>query len=190
MKKHLPLIAGIALLLLVIVALAGAYAYLSFMQEPIPAETETAPSFPSSGVSTGYARDTRSIALASGETIAVNDFIDNGITYADPMNEGAYFLAGSVGYCAGEPGCPDTGTPDFSILYLEADQTFIVNLDAEPLGESRRKAERYLADVLGISATQLCALSYTVGTTYALSPTYGSITNLGFSECPGAIALP
>ena len=159
---------------------------------PVPEQPPTGTLFPSSGGlgGGGSGTDTLLLTLATGERIAVNNFLVNGVTFEDPANEGAYYLAGNLEYCLEDGTCPNTNTPRFSILFFENGQNFAVSLNEEPLRESRQAAELYLMNALGISAQQMCDLSYTLGTTVSVNETYGSITNLGFSFCEMAVPLP
>lgn len=192
MKAYLPLIAGAVLLILTALICVGAYLFLEQNRQADIEVPSVSTYFPySGGVSNGSTKTgTRSLMLATGERMVVNDFLDNGVTFADPANEGSYYLAGNLEYCLDDGTCPDTKTPDFSILYLEADQSFSISLNEEPLRESRSKAEQYLMVALSISAQEMCDLTYTLGTTVSVNEVYGSITNLGFSGCPGAVSLP
>ena len=187
--KNFALWIGALLIILGIAMLA--FVFLREQKEPEPETVPQNPGtyFPSTGSSTGGTAQ-RPIMLSTGEQIMANDFINNGVTFEDPVNEGSFYLAGKLDYCLEDGTCPDTRTPEFSILYLEAEQSFIVSLNEEPLRESRGKAEEYLMRALGISQNEMCSLTHTVGTTVSVNEAYGSITDLGFSFCPGATALP
>lgn len=189
MKK---LVIGIGIILFVI-AIGFAVYLLSQGQpstDPADGPTGGRPLFPSGSTNTGTPQDMRTLRLSTGEAVQVNDFVNNGITFKDPANEGSYYLAGELPYCLDDGTCPTTSTPAFSILYLEPDQGFTVSLNQEPLGSSRLQAENYLQQALGISRERMCELTYTVGTTVSVNEVYGSITNLGFSFCPNATKLP
>ena len=122
--------------------------------------------------------------------VVTTDFIDNGITGADPQNPGIYYLAGSPGYCLTDGTCPGGAREStFNITYDAAHQFFTIALVAEPLGAVRSKAEHFLLNALGITETQLCTLNYYVGTISALNDLYAG-KNLGFSFCPNATVLP
>lgn len=193
MKNSTLWIAGTVLIILTITIVVGSYFLLAQKHEPIsPRQEPSGILFPSSGGVFGDETKikTRSLMLATGKTILVKDFIANGITFEDPANSGSYFLAGKLEYCLDDGTCPDTNTPNFSILFLEADQSFSVSLNEEPLRGSRASAERYLMAALGVSEKEMCDLQYSLGTTVSVNEAYGSITNLGFSFCEGAIPLP
>ncbi|MDQ1299940.1 MAG: hypothetical protein QG636_608 [Patescibacteria group bacterium] len=193
MKNSTLWIAGSALFILTGIIIVGAYFFLvEQRQQPDTEPTPTGTYFPTNGgISEGTSESqTRSLALSTGKRIAVKDFLANGVTFKDPANQGAYYLAGKLDYCLEDGTCPDTNTPAFSILYLEEGQNFSISLNSEPLKSSRIAAERYLMAALGISEQQMCELEYTLGTTVSVNEAYGSITNLGFSFCEGAIPLP
>jgi hypothetical protein len=130
------------------------------------------------------------IPTQEGGQVATLNFIDNDITVKDPANEGNYYLAGSSGYCFEDGTCPSAGDPGFNIVYFSQEGSFAISLNREPLGEVRRDAEQYLRNMLGISETQMCSLNYYISTTVYVNSRYGSMGNLGFSFCPGAVALP
>ncbi|MDP2816323.1 MAG: hypothetical protein Q8O19_06565, partial [Rectinemataceae bacterium] len=178
---------------LTVAIVVGAYFFLA--QEREPTSTEQEPGgilFPSSGglFGEGTKAQTRSLTLATGKRIVVKDFLANGITFEDPANSGSYFLAGKLEYCLEDGTCPDTNTPSFSVLFIETDQSFSISLNEEPLKSSRVSVEQYLMNVLGMSEDGMCDLQYSLGTTVSVNETYGSINNLGFSFCEGAIPLP
>ena len=149
------------------------------------------------GTSTGVSNSpvpsngaTMQVALRSGGSVVVSDFIHNGETAADIENSGRYFLAGSLGYCIANVGCPSGfASTDFQIIYTASDQSFHIGLLNEPLKNARLEAEQFLQTRLGISQAQMCNLYYYVETTAAISPIYDN-KNLGFSFCPGAVQLP
>lgn len=192
MKNSILWIAGSILLVLTVLIIVGAYLFLEQSRRPITEQPPSGTIFPSSGGLSGGEPGAQTIllTLATGERLAVNNFLANGVTFEDPANDGAYYLAGDLEYCLEDGTCPNTNTPSFSILFFEDGQNFIVSLNEEPLRESRLAAENYLMNVLGISAQQMCDLTYTLGTTVSVNEMYGSITNLGFSFCEGAVPLP
>lgn len=125
-----------------------------------------------------------------GGAIVTQDFLHDGVTVADAVNEGSYMLAGSLGYCTADGVCgAHATTTDFSITYDVGTQFFNIILLAEPVGPVRTEAEQYLLSRLGIPASRACALNYYVGTPYWVSETYAG-KNLGFSFCHGATPLP
>lgn len=116
------------------------------------------------------------VTIQNGKTISSINFIHNGVTLADSSNEGNYLLTGSV-------------TNGFSIGYRAPADFFTIALEKEPLGEMRIAAENYLLSALGVSKSQLCSLRYYIGTDVHTNSFYAG-KNLGFSFCPGAVALP
>jgi hypothetical protein len=121
--------------------------------------------------------------------VGVSNFIDNGVTVADPANPTRYLLAGSLGYCTPAGVCGAASTTNFTVFFDTEAQSFAISLTAEPIGEARRAAEAFLEQTLGIGPTQMCQLRAYVGTTYWVNELYDD-KNLGFSFCPGATALP
>jgi hypothetical protein len=186
------LLAGTALLILVLLALVGGYAFVSMRSEVAEAPVgPSSPAFPSAP-GTGFSEGPESIALesASGGTLAVRDFTRDGVTVEDPANPGTFYLAGGSGYCDEDGQCP-TGfeARNFVITYFEADDSFVVALTEEPLGRARLDAERYLAGALGIPTGSLCSLRHYVSTDAYTSEQYAG-TDLGFTSCEDAVALP
>lgn len=188
-----PVVVGISVLVAVTLLV---FAYLWYSgksrndtQPPVPA-----PGFPLATTTRpdgGMTNSSMDVAGRDGLTITVRDFVHNGVTIEDPANEDIYYLSGSSGVCLEDGSCPVAGNDrGFNIVYFEADGSFAVSLNEEPLGEQRRRAEQYLMQALGIGEVELCALRYTVGTTVYVNETYGSMGNLGFSFCPGAVKLP
>ena len=134
--------------------------------------------------------DGMSVDSQSGQQIRTKDFLTNSITIEDPANKGNYYLAGSSGACRPDGTCPSAGTEEnFSIVYFNSSRSFVVSLNAEPLGATRLRAEQYLTNMLGISKVEMCALKYDVLTTSYVSEQFAG-EDLGFSFCPGAVLLP
>jgi len=192
MKNSTLWIAGSILLVLTVLVVVGAYLFLAQNRVPVTEEPSGGITFPASGGVSGGGSGTQPLllTLATGERIPVNNFLANGVTFADPANAGSYYLAGKLEYCLEDGTCPDTNTPKFSILFFEQGQSFSISLNEEPLKESRLAAETYLMNALGISKQEMCSLSYLLGTTVSVNEMYGSITNLEFSFCEGAVPLP
>ena len=116
---------------------------------------------------------------AQGGSVKTNEFLDDPTVTPDPANDGLYRL----GFTARDPDAP------YLIMYIEETQFLNIELIREPLGESRKKAEAYLLDTLGIGEEELCALKYMVSVTNRVNQFYAS-KNLGFSFCQGAVKLP
>lgn len=145
---------------------------------------------PGTSLATSTSGSALTIATRSGTSVTVPNFITNGVTIPDPSNPGQYLLAGSLGYCSTRPGpCYAASSTNYNILYNANQQTFLIALTKEPIGQARTDAQNFLLHTLGISQTQLCSLSYYVGTTYQVNPIYDT-KNLGFSFCQGATQLP
>lgn len=75
---------------------------------------------------------------------------------------------------------------EYEINYLSSDHTFTVVLAKEPIGEMRRKAADDLAQRLGVSASDLCALDALVVAPRWVSDYYAD-QNLGFPGCANGV---
>lgn len=179
--------------LLVIGLFATAYVLITAKRSQTTVPDSAAPtSFPSSG-SSGVVSNpgsTVNVIGSDGSSIAVQNFVDNGTTIEDSANPGNYYLAGGNGVCTDDGNCIE-GAPatDFAIVYFSEDNSFILSLTQEPLGDARRHAEQFLMQTLGISQASMCALNYYLSTDGYVSMQYAG-TNLGFSFCEGATQLP
>ena len=130
------------------------------------------------------------LTTQNGAAIVTNDFIHNGVTIPDTANAGNYLLAGNLGYCVSNPQqCQAASSTDFTVYYNSTQQSFIIDLIKEPMGQARLDMEQFMSTVLGLTQQQMCSLNYLVGVTrYVNSQFTGK--NLGFSFCPGATVLP
>lgn len=82
----------------------------------------------------------------------------------------------------------------FMVVYFTPDHEggqgqFIVSINTEPFGDTRKRAEVALQNKLGLTNEELCKLSVVVSTNPGANNLYKG-QNLGFSFCPGAIVLP
>jgi len=77
---------------------------------------------------------------------------------------------------------------DLLITYYEPEHRLIVQLFAEPLAETRAKAENFIISEFGFSQEQMCAMSATVITNAYVNEYYGGV-QLGFSFCEGSAQL-
>ncbi|MBP6859982.1 MAG: hypothetical protein KBC38_00245 [Candidatus Pacebacteria bacterium] len=161
---------------------AGTLFYLNLNPEPEAPPMVTPDPF-------GSTNDGVIITAVGGEDIRARDFVNDGETEPDPGNPGTYFLAGYFGYCDGDEECEPIATSDFNIKYDSKIDAFTIGLATEPIGEVRKRAEAFLMKKLGIGENDMCALNYYVGTSYWVNETYSG-GNLGWSFCPGSIALP
>lgn len=110
----------------------------------------------------------------------VTDFRTDGITIRDPNNPGMYIISG--GDMPTETGAP------YSIIYFEKDQQFNITLFKEPIAETRIAAEQELMRRAGLSEDTMCRMKYWLAVPYSYNEFYGG-RNLGFSFCPGAVAI-
>lgn len=125
---------------------------------------------------------TFSVRTASGGTLRVKDFKQDPDTVKDPINAGYYYL----GYHFTDD---STKKVPYVIEYIDATQYFNIVLFQEPIGQSRRAAERYLMEHLGITQNQMCQLQYMVSVPHFVNVSYTSMS-LGFSFCPGSVVIP
>jgi hypothetical protein len=189
--------------IVVLVALFGLIIYLIVPKNPAGTGTSQDQNpgnlFPNSGQNSQETSGTStstggfssvSLPTRTGGTVSASDFINNGVTVPDTENPGNYYLAGSVGYCLSDGTCP-SGAPasDFKVVYFSKEQAFAIGLTQEPIGQARHDAEQFMLSTLGISEADLCNINYYIGTDDEVNPTYAG-KNLGFSFCPGAVALP
>ena len=120
------------------------------------------------------------VATDYENTIVVSDFRKATTTIEDTNNPGRYHLAGGTGLAQVEA--------PYLIVYTESDQSFNISLELEPLADTRRQAEQYLMQNLGITQDDMCWLRYAVLVPYEVNQIYAG-KNLGFSFCPGATQL-
>ncbi|HEX2792637.1 MAG TPA: hypothetical protein VHO23_02890 [Candidatus Paceibacterota bacterium] len=189
MKRTL-IITGILLAIVII----GLCAYLfSLPATDMPQDTGdvTFPGAGSSGtVVPAPGKETLTLATNDDGSLVVNDFMHNGTTIPDATNEGRYLLAGASDFCDVDPTCvPGAPTKEFSITYFTDEQSFVIALNQEPLGNSRLLAERFLMEALGIPQASMCRLNYLLTTDQYVNAQFAG-ANLGFSFCPGATKLP
>lgn len=118
-----------------------------------------------------------SLRTANGGSIVVNDFLKNSVVTADQYNDGLYTLG---------PRAEDGEV--YTIDYIKETDFFTITLLAEPLSESRRAAELYLQNLLGISEEQMCQLAYTVSVPRFVNE-YVAGDSFGFSFCADAKGL-
>ena len=194
MKRILFIIGGVVLVLLVSIGLIYVFTPHTKLQTsgttptgfPIEGSASTTPHL---GVQGTTAATMTIPARADGSAITVNDFLHNGTTMEDTQNPGTYYLAGSAGYCLPNS-CPHGfQTDDFIITYDSSTKFITIDLRNEPLGRVRQEAEQFLMKTLGIQGNTFCAINYYLGTDVDVNEQYAG-TNLGFSFCPHATALP
>lgn len=124
---------------------------------------------------------TRAVRDIHGNVVSVSDFTKEAGVIEDPYNPGQFVLTGDAESVIGK-------TP-FSTRYVPTDDSFVITLMSKPLAASRVVAESELREMLHIDEGAMCALRYGVYVPGAVSETYAG-QNLGFSFCPGAVALP
>lgn len=125
---------------------------------------------------------TTPVGTQTGGSIQVRDFKKDPRTVKDPENPGYYYL----GYHSTEGG---TNNIPYIIAYIEPTTSFTIGLFKEPISKSRKEAEQYLMENLGISGMQMCQLKYIVSVPTDVNEFYAS-QDLRFSFCPDAVAIP
>ena len=179
----------IAAVILIITAAVAFFLLRTTPETEKPGQEVTFPVVEPGGTGTQQV-PTAQIPAADGTSVEVRDFTKLPTTVADTMNPGVYYLAGSPEYCFDGGECPKAAElPGVNILYNANYGTFTVALLDEPLSAMRVSAQNFLMATLGISQDEMCALSAYVGTDSGVNETYAG-QSLGFSFCPGAIALP
>lgn len=176
-------LAGWIVIAFLLIIVASIVWYIFFMPKPVTTTVPTSnPTLPVGGsvtqtpISTSTTQQTRrmTVELIQGGSMVTNDFLNNGVTIADPSNQGHYYLTG-------------TSANGYAIGYRAG--YFTIALEQEPLGQTRMAAENFLLAALGVSQNQLCSLKYYIGTDVHTNSLYAG-KNLGFSFCPGATKLP
>lgn len=166
MKKLLLLI---AIVILVVFAVMGIWAYLTRTNDVM--EQEPPVTFPLEGP--GSVRNEQ-------QPRSILDFPD---TKEDPENPGYYYLRYQT---FGDDAVQE---PPYLIAYIAETQYFNIVLRTEPIGEVRKAVEDFLLQRLELTEDEMCRLNYTVAVPAFVNSEFSG-TNLGFSFCPGAVPLP
>jgi len=124
------------------------------------------------------------LPTASGGTIVAHDPTQDPSTKTLSVNPGHYYLGN-----APDPSSSKPPSAPYIIEYIASTHYFGVELTQEPIGQARIEAEQYLMQHLGITQDQMCQLKYMVSVPWYVNQVYTG-ENLGFSFCPGAVALP
>lgn len=127
---------------------------------------------------------TIAIKTPLGNVLQVRNFLKDSETVVDPQNTGYYYLGNHYPFEVDENTIIEQ--PEYIILYIAETQFFNVALLKEPISTSRKNAEQYLLEHLGVSKEQLCQLDYMVSVPYTVNEFYTS-QSLGFSFCQGSI---
>lgn len=177
MRQSVMVIAGITLVILALGILAGAYVMFSTQPatEPSVEQPSTGNPFGQLGSGTVVPNEQVTIMLTDGSTATIPDF-SKGEQPPAASDVNGYQVAGAA-------------DAEFQIVYFPLDSGFIITLNAEPIGQTRRDAEDALRTSLGLSNAELCKLRIDVGAPYSTNDSYAG-ANLGLSFCPGSVALP
>lgn len=172
-------IAGAAILITVAIV-AGTFVFVMSKKTPTSSTNQAQSPFGFSGGATATPTKTLALLLRDGTIVQTQDFTK--------QNQPEWASEASGYLVAGEE------KEDFIILYFGPDVPngqgeFLINLNTEPVGEIRRRAEAALRARLEMTEADLCKLAVSVRTAPGVSTTYGGY-DLGLSFCPGAATLP
>jgi hypothetical protein len=128
--------------------------------------------------------------FVSGQTvIRVENFMNNGKTFDDPMNPTNYILSGDLGYCLEDGFClNNSDSSNYEIWFNGKDGVFYIRLLEQPIRAARLDAEQFLQRTLNLSAMQLCSLDYYMSVSEYTDVRYVG-QHLQFSSCVGSQKL-
>jgi|GEM_PF-5863622 len=129
-------------------------------------------------------------SLLSG-TVAINvdNFMNFGMTFEDPVNPNNYILSDNLEYCVVDGSCINNQvSSNFSIRFDATDGVFYVQLLEQPIEEARRTAESFLTKVLQISRPELCELNYYMSVLESVDKQFSG-KHLQFTACAGSQRL-
>ena len=194
------LIAGSAAL---IVLLAGLFFYGTFIapatpstenrgtiQSPfdetvIPSPTVTLPSQPGGAKNPDETTTSGTLEVrTAGGMATVSDF--RAAKDVASSTDGSYYFVSGAQI---QIGTTTESIPEYQIYYFPADQTFLVSLLQEPLGEVRKRATQDLASRLNIPPEGICSLVAEVTIPRDVNQFYSG-KSLGFPGCSGATKFP
>jgi hypothetical protein len=168
----------IGILVAVLLIGGGVMVWSFFFVPAVPSEEPGPITLPQAGDTPGGARPatatSTSLTTIDGRSIPVRDFSNDTDSIQDANNPQYYRL----------------GSNDaFAVTYISNTDFFIIEIQEEPIGPNRKKAELYLEQKLGISRQSMCVLQYQIVAPWWVNSLYAG-QNLGFSFCPGAVKLP
>ncbi len=148
---------------------------------PTSTTTTTLPIAQNTVVATTTSAYAFSVPSTDGKIIPTRNFLSDSSVAKDEGDETYYALSGGL-----DPS--QTGSP-YQIGYDGDTQTFYILLYKNPVDQYRLQAQQELEQKLGISAQDMCRLDAFVVTMPGVADAYLH-TNLKFSFCRGATALP
>ncbi|MFA6193275.1 MAG: hypothetical protein WC726_00200 [Parcubacteria group bacterium] len=80
-------------------------------------------------------------------------------------------------------------TPNYEIVYLATSKSFVISLSGSNLADSRSQAEQAFLDSLGVSKTDACKLTVSLGVAPEVNKAAAG-KNYGLSFCPNGKPLP
>jgi hypothetical protein len=155
-----------------------------FVETPTPPPPPAGTTFPdvSSGTPVPPAAEEIQLQTTAGPQL-VRNFLADPRTVADPLNPETFMLGNQI-----DPFSSEAPQIPYVIDFNQETQFFIISLLQEPIAASRQQAELFLLDYLGLTESELCSLQYSVTVPARVNGGFAG-TELGFSFCPGAVAL-
>lgn len=171
----------------VTVALLTLVAFLTIIRLFLPetsVDEGTSTNFPDTSNENFVNQEDMTLTLQTrDDSLVVRNFLNDSRTIADTVNKGYYQLGNFV-----DPTVDAPADVSYNITYIADTQYFIITLYEEPLADSRKQAEEFLLQYLGVNEQKLCQLKYMVSVPNRVSTNFAGM-DLGFSFCPGAVAL-
>jgi hypothetical protein len=183
MNKNFYILVGVGAVLVAVVLFIVVKMIGGGQNQPIPTPVGTP--FPVATTTPGSPQgNSKQLATDDGKIIVTRDFLKDSETVSDTSNPGQYFLGNYI-----DPKNPNSTMFPYVIEYVESTNYFAIGLLSEPLGAVRKQAEQYLMARLNISQADMCRLRYTLSVPNRVNSFYAG-ASLGFSFCPGSMALP
>ncbi len=185
--KKLLIVLGILVLALLVIFVVSVFTHKTSTATTSNSGSSVTNSFPLSQTSSTQTSGSNSsdqlltVKTTTGSTVAVKNFEISPSTVKDPSNQGYYYLSGGANVV--------TSKAPYQIFYDSQYDYFGITLYKEPLGQYRQQAELELEQALGLTQDQMCDLNYDISAGPGINDLYSS-ENVGFSFCPGAVALP
>lgn len=186
MKKIIEICIGVLVVVGIGIVIVFKIFFATDTQTPTNLATDNSNTAPVTAGQPTYG-NTYSVSTVEGGTILTKDFKKDSATGKYPTP--GYYYIGPHAPIDGVSDRAAIDNPPYIILYIDSTQYFNIELLQQPIAGARTQAEQYLMGKLGISQSQMCQLKYDVAVPYSVDQTHTG-TNLGFSFCPGAVALP
>lgn len=183
-RNQLLVVIGVVLALAAIAIAAWvAITYFAAPPQDLGPREDSSPSDPFGSITVpGAVSSSATLRLTGtdGSVHTVPDFT-KGKEPIEFNGESYYFLYG-----------PEYSTEGFtfSLQYQASDSSFLVELLAEPLGDARADAAKYLSELLRLDEKELCTVFVKVVVNDSVSATYAGYENLGLPGCEESVTLP